>query len=157
MTTAAVRVGRRGLLGALFASLILAGPASGEGEQVHDADGYRIHYSAIPSTAIGESIARHYGITRDNRHGLLTVTVLRKGDGDGDESSVRARIQASSQSLIGQRQNIALRETGNADAISYIGEFRIRGEETLRFELVVQPDGQARPIPVRFQQHLVGR
>lgn len=137
--------------------LAFAAPALADGEQVHDADGYRIHYSAIPSTAIGESIARHYGITRGSQHGLLTVSVLRKGESDGDEQAVRARIQATSQTLIGQRQTITLREVGNDDFVSYVGEFRIRGEETLRFELTVQPEGHGRAIPVRFQQHLVGR
>lgn len=154
---AALRTIRCCWLTSWMALLAFASPTLADGEQVHDADGYRIHYSAIPSTAIGESVARHYGITRDDQHGLLTVSVLRKGENDGDEQAVRARIQAVSQTLIGQRQTISLREAGNDDFISYIGEFRIRGEDTLRFELSVQPEDHRRAIPVRFQQHLVGR
>ncbi len=154
---AALRTIRCRWLTSWMALLAFASPALADGEQVHDADGYRIHYSAIPSTAIGESVARHYGISRNDRNGLLTVSVLRKGETDGDEQAVRARIQAISQSLIGQRQTISLREAGNDDFISYIGEFRIRGEETLRFELTVQREGHGGAIPVRFQQHLVGR
>ena len=154
---AALRTIRCCWLMSWMALLAFASPTLADGEQIHDADGYRIHYSAIPSTAIGESVARHYGITRDDQHGLLTVSVLRKSENDGDEQAVRARIQAVSQTLIGQRQTISLREAGNDDFISYIGEFRIRGEDTLRFELTVQPEGHGRAIPVRFQQHLVGR
>lgn len=155
--TAALRTVRCLRLTTWLVLLAFAQPTWADGEQVHEADGYRIHYSAIPSTAIGESVARHYGITRNGQHGLLTVSVLRKGEHDGDEQAVHARIQAISQTLIGQRQTISLREAGNDDFISYIGEFRIRGEETLRFELTVQPQGHGRAIPVRFQQHLVGR
>lgn len=137
--------------------LAVASAAFADGEQMHEANGYRIHYSAVPTMVIGESIARRYGITRSPGHGLLTVTVLRVDTDSGEEHPVRARIQAISQSLLGQRQDFNLRETGVDDSVSYVGEFRIRGEETLRFELTVLPESQRRAIPVKFQQHLVGR
>ncbi|MCK9489704.1 MAG: DUF4426 domain-containing protein [Xanthomonadales bacterium] len=148
----------------LLACLLLAMPAlliaaGADGERAHRQGNYTIHYNAIPSTALSADVARQYDIVRSAGRGLLNIAVLRD-DGDGDDgtaTAVTAAIQAWSHSLVGQRNAITLREIREQDAIYYIGQFRIRGEEHLRFELQVRPDGARQSIPVRFENHFIGR
>ncbi len=118
---------------------------------------YTVHYNAIPSTALGADIARRYELTRSATRGLLNIAVLRQTGDDGEPIAVPARVTASARSLIGQVQHIELRELRDQDAIYYIGQFRIRGEERLRFELEVQPEGSDGSIPVRFDHAFDGR
>lgn len=118
------------------------------------ADGYTVHFNALPTTALSPEVARGYGIARSGTRGFLNVAVLRDAAGGG--TAVPARIAASTRALTGQTTAIDLRELRDQDAIYYIGEFRIRGEELLRFELEVLPEGAARAIPVRFEHRFVG-
>ncbi len=152
----------------ILGGLLLAVPglvnANGaDGERAHRHGPYTIHYNAIPSTALGADVARHYGIVRSAGRGLLNIAVLRDsdaeddGDSDGQAAAITAKIQAWSHSLVGQRNEIALREVRDQGAIYYIGQFRIRGDEHLRFELQVRPDGARQAIPVRFENRFIGR
>ncbi|MBX3725387.1 MAG: DUF4426 domain-containing protein [Xanthomonadales bacterium] len=117
------------------------------------ADGYTVHFNALPTTALSAEVARSYGITRSGTRGFLNIAVLRDDDGG---TAVPASITARSRALTGQVGNIELRELRDQDAIYYVGEFRIRGEEQLRFELEVRPEGATRSIPVRFEHRFVG-
>lgn len=149
------------LLACLLPALVTA--AGADGERAHRQDGYTIHYNAIPSTALGADVARHYGIVRSAGRGLLNIAVLRDGVGTADDggqapaAAVPARIQAWSHSLVGQRNEIPLREVRDQEAIYYIGQFRIRGDEHLRFELQVRPEGARQTIPVRFENRFSER
>lgn len=118
---------------------------------------YTIHYNAIPSTVLGADIARRYDLVRSSTRGLLNIAVLRQAGADADAVAVPARIRAVSQSLLGQRDTIELRELRDQEAIYYVGQFRIRGEERLRFELEVTPEGADRAIPVRFEHSFDAR
>lgn len=139
----------------LFALLLLVA-GSAQAERAETAGDYTVHYNAIPTTALGADIARGYGITRSGGRGLINIAVLRQRAGETSGSAVTAKVSAAVRSLTGQRSDIELREIRDADAIYYIGDFRIRGEELLRFEVEVTPDGGAQAIPVRFEQAFVG-
>lgn len=117
---------------------------------------YTVHYNAIPTTALNADVARTYGITRSGGRGLINIAVLRRRTGEPQATAVSADVKAFVRPLTGQRNAIALREIRDQDAIYYIGDFRVRGEELLRFEVDVVPDGSMRPIPVRFEQPFVG-
>jgi len=147
---------RRFAPAALLATLALLAGAAGAADptRAHRADGYTVHFNALPSTALSAEVARAYGITRSGTRGFLNIAVLRDDAGTG--TPVPARIAARSRALTGQVGAIELRELRDQDAIYYVGEFRIRGEEQLRFELEVHPEGAARPIPVRFEHRFVG-
>lgn len=135
---------------ALLSLLIAAAPALAE--RSHSDGDYVIHYNAIPSTELTAEIASRYGITRSGSRGLINVAVLRQQDGAAMPGAVAATVTASVRSLTGQRNDIVLREVRDQDAIYYIGDFFVRGDDVLRFELSVTPEGAARAIPVRFEQ-----
>lgn len=148
------RIAVPGLLALLALLAVAGGAVAADPTRSHSADGYTVHYNALPSTALSAEVARAYGITRSGTRGFLNIAVLRDDAGTG--TAVPARITARSRALTGQVGAIELRELRDQDAIYYVGEFRIRGEEQLRFELEVHPEGAARPIPVRFEHRFVG-
>lgn len=113
-----------------------------------------VHYNALPTTVLGADVATRYGIVRSKHRGFVNIAVLRTST-TGTNSAISAVIKATVISLIGQRQPIELREVRDQDAIYYIGEFTIRGEELLRFDLDVKPHGSNRSIPIRFEQSFV--
>ena len=134
--------------------MFLSAPA--RAERSHVQGGYTVHYNAIPTTVLSPEVARQYGITRSAGRALINIAVLRSPGESAQPQAVRARVLAHVRSLIGQRMPIELREIVEQDAVYYIGDFRVRGEERLRFELEITPDGARRPIPVRFEQDFVG-
>ena len=144
------------MLAALAMLLLASLSVPAHAERTHVQGAYTVHYNAIPTTVLSPDIARHYGITRSAGRGLINIAVLRR-DGEATQpQAVRARVLAHVRSLIGQRIPVELREVVEQDAVYYIGDFRVRGEERLRFELEVTPDGARLPIPVRFEQDFVG-
>lgn len=136
--------------------LALAASPSIRAERSETLGEYTVHYNAIPTTALNPEIARRYAITRSAGRALINIAVLKQSPDSAEPHAVPARIEASSRTLTGQRNDIVLREIREQEAIYYIGDFRIRGEERLRFELNVTPEGSQRPIPIRFEQFLVG-
>jgi hypothetical protein len=107
---------------------------------------YVVHYNALPSTSISPEVARQYAITRSANRALLNIAVLRQG------KPVAAKLTGSATNLAGQRQNLALREVREGEAIYYLAEPGIADHETLAFEIDVLPEGVAEPIVVRFRQ-----
>jgi hypothetical protein len=140
-----------------LALLATAGPISPAlAERSETAGEFTVHYNAIPTTALSPDVARSYGITRSGGRGFINIAVVRQRDGEALPSAVAARVTAFVRPLTGQRNPIELREIREQDAIYYIGDFRVRGEELLRFDVDVVPEGATRPIPVRFDQPFVG-
>ena len=107
---------------------------------------YVVHYNAVPSATIAPEVARQYAITRSANRALLNIAVLRQG------RAVTATITGSATNLAGQRQDLALREVREGEAIYYLAEPGIANQETLAFELDVLPEGAPEPIVVRFRQ-----
>lgn len=141
---------------AAMASAWLFLPGDARAERAHVEGEYTVHYNAIPTTLLSADVARHYRITRSAGRGLINIAVLQHDDGAAQPRAVNARVAAYVRSLIGQRNAIELQEIVDQDAIYYIGDFRVRGEELLRFEVEVTPAGARRPILVRFEQPFVG-
>jgi hypothetical protein len=142
----------------LMALLLAATGAAhaAQGQRAETSGEYTVHYNALPTTVLGAEVARGYGIVRSATRGFLNVAVLRQRPGEDLGTAVPARVEASVRNLSGQRNVIELREIRDQDAIYYFGEFATRGEDTLRFELQVTPEGADRPIPVRFEQGFPG-
>ncbi len=113
--------------------------------------GYTIHHNAISSASLDPTIARQYSIQRSKYRGMLNVSVIKEKPGTTGES-VRAVVLAKATNIRGQMITIPMRQVTEGDAIYYIGEFRIADQETLNFELQVQPQGTSRFYNAKLTQ-----
>lgn len=110
-----------------------------------------VHHSAIATTALQPEVARQYAITRSAGRALLNIAVQRR-QADGSTRAVTAAVSGAATTASGQRQELAVREVREGDAIYYLAEPRITAPETLNFELAVTPEGESAPLSVRFSQ-----
>jgi hypothetical protein len=113
--------------------------------------GFTIHHNAIPSASLEPDIAKQYGIQRSKYRGMLNVSVIKSVEGTTGESS-EAVVLAKANNIRGQLISIPMRKITEGDAIYYIGEFRITHQETLNFEIQVQPKGETRYYTARLSQ-----
>ncbi|MEJ2611733.1 MAG: DUF4426 domain-containing protein [Candidatus Thiodiazotropha sp.] len=113
--------------------------------------GYTIHHNAIPSSSLDPAIAKQYGIQRSKYRGMLNVSIIKSAEGTTGKSS-EAVVMAKANNIRGQLISIPMRKVNEGDAIYYIGEFRIADQETLNFEVEVQPKGMTRFYTAKFSQ-----
>lgn len=113
--------------------------------------GYTIHHNAIPSASLDPAIAKQYGIQRSQYRGMLNVSIIKDVPGTTGQSS-EGVVLAKATNIRGQLISIPMRKVEEGDAIYYIGEFRIADQETLNFELQVQPRGTTRFYTAKLSQ-----
>jgi hypothetical protein len=130
------------LAGWLFALSALAQNSVRSGELV-------VHYNAVPTTSLTADVARQYGITRSANRALVNVSI-RRGQ-PGADQAVPATVRVAATNLNGQRSELRVREVREGEAIYYLAEARIQGQETLNFEVEVSTEGAA-PIKASFRQ-----
>ncbi|MBT2969539.1 MAG: orotate phosphoribosyltransferase [gamma proteobacterium symbiont of Ctena orbiculata] len=134
----------------LFFTLLLTTMVSWA-ENSTSVPGFTIHHNAIPSASLEPAIARQYGIQRSKYRGMLNVSVIKSVEGTTGRSS-EAVILAKANNIRGQLISIPMRKIIEGDAIYYIGEFRIADQETLNFEIQVQPKGETRYYSAKLSQ-----
>ena len=105
-----------------------------------------VHYNAVPSVTLAPQVARQYAITRSANRALVNIAVLKQ------DVAVAAKVSGSATNLTGQRQELAVREVREGDALYYLAEPRIADRETLDFDLLVTPAGSNDAIVVKFRQ-----
>jgi len=131
------------------AALAVSASAPVAAQQSQQFGAYEIHYNTINTNMLSPDVASVYGIQRAGTQAMLNVTVLERKSGE----AVEAAVEATATNLTGQRRDIELRQINDQGAIYYIGQFRIHDEETLNFEIRVQPDGrEGAPFNVAFRQ-----
>jgi hypothetical protein len=113
--------------------------------------GFTIHHNAIPSASLEPSVARQYGIQRSKYRGMLNVSIIKTVEGTTGTSS-EAVVMAKANNIRGQLISIPMRKVTEGEAIYYIGEFRIADQETLNFEIKVQPRGERRFYTAKLSQ-----
>lgn len=113
--------------------------------------GYTIHHNAIPSASLEPNVARQYGIQRSKYRGMLNVSIIKSEEGTTGRPS-EAIVMAKANNIRGQLISIPMRKVKEGDAVYYIGEFRIADQETLNFELKVQPRGERRFYTAKLSQ-----
>ena len=111
---------------------------------------YVVHHNAVPAASVAPDVARRYGITRSVNRALINITV-RQGE-PGADRAVQATVKLAATNLNGQRQVLRAGEVREGDAVYYLAEARISGNDTLVFELEVTPGGATAPITATFQQ-----
>jgi hypothetical protein len=102
--------------------------------------GYTIHHNAFTTDSLAPQVAKAYDITRSKSRGMLNVSVIKDVPG-AIGKPVEANITVRASNLSGQVKDINLREVQEGDAVYYIGDFHVTNEETLNFNIDVQPKG----------------
>ena len=127
-----------------------------QAEQFVRAGRFEIHYNAFHADAVPAEVAAAHGIARSRNRALVNVTVL-SPQASGIAQAAEAAVSGSVANLAGQRQALEFRAVREADAVYYLAEFPIAGEDRYRFTLSVRPAGATRDESIRFEQPLVGR
>ena len=65
---------------------------------------------------------------------------------------MHAKVTATARNLSGQLRDIDMKEVDDQGAIYYLGQIRVRNEETFDFTVNITPDGEEEPIVVKFRQ-----
>ncbi|MES9844337.1 MAG: DUF4426 domain-containing protein [Candidatus Sedimenticola sp. PURPLELP] len=138
-------------LKSLLAALILLLPLSVYAENSTKAYGYTVHHNAIPVSMLSPEIATSYGLVRSKYRGIINISVIKDVPGTTG-TPVTAQVTARATNIIGQMNNIHLREIREGEAVYYIGEFPIADQETLTFRLEVTPAGLDRSIKAQLSQ-----
>jgi Domain of unknown function (DUF4426) len=137
-------------LAAAAVLLLMLFPARGRAEQLQRFGAYQVHYNALSADMLPAEVARQYQFTRSSKQGLVNIAVQTL-----DGSAVAARISGSAATLGGQRSELAMREIREADAIYYLGEFPVRGRDTLNFNLQITPEGSTQSYTLKFSKNYV--
>lgn len=103
------------------------------------AGAYTIRYNALSSNFLPQATTDKLGIGRSLDQGVINVTVL-KGEG-ARASSVPSQVTGSAVTLTGGRVAIDFQQITDSGGQSWIGSFKVPGNDTLRFDLDVTPEG----------------
>lgn len=135
------------LLFTLICTALITSPAQAENSQ--DFGKYVVHFNALNTSTLPPQVTRQYGIKRSNNRGMLNITVLKKVLGTTG-TPVAAKIIASATNLTGQQRDLAIKDIKEPNARYYIAEFGISNQETLRFKLLITPEGETEALDVRY-------
>jgi hypothetical protein len=114
-------------------------------------DGYVVRANAVAGTLLPEETRRAHGIPPDR--GMLNVVVMI--DDAGLPETLPARVSAQVRDLRGRAENVEMREIRENEEVSYLGTFRFRPRETMRFDVTVEIPGRA-PVHMDFQKRFFG-
>ncbi|HJR74155.1 MAG TPA: DUF4426 domain-containing protein [Luteimonas sp.] len=109
-----------------------AAQAADAGATVSGGD-FVIHANALQTSALNETVAKGYGIARDDKTVLLIVAV-RTNDA-GAERSLPARVSVTVAGLTGDKRSVEMREQRTGDLVDYVGTVETSLPETLRFDI----------------------
>lgn len=136
----------------LFGLILLTMTALSARAEQMIADGrYEIHYNAFNSGFLTPEVAQAYNITRSQYRALVNVSVLRIQE-DGRKVPARAQVSGEVANLVDQARQLQFRQIDEGDAIYYLASFRFTNDEQLSLSLQVQPDPDAEPYRIQFQQ-----
>ncbi len=133
----------------LMLGLLLSFSANAQRSQ--DFGDYVVHFNAVNTNLIPPAAAQQYGIQRSSTRALLNISVLRKVL-DNPGTPVHAKVNATGRNLSGQLRDISLKEVDDQGAIYYLGQLRVRNEETFDFSVNITPDGEDEPLVLKFRQ-----
>ena len=141
----------RTIINILFLCLLMGLASSAAAENSTSSGGYTIHHNALKSDFLSPAVAKAYNIQRSKYRGLINISVIKDHPGTTG-TPVQAKIVINAMALSGAPKQITLRKITEENAIYYIGEFPVIDREIVNFNLEVTPEGETRPINVRFSQ-----
>lgn len=137
------------LISVLLSTVLFSMPASAEQSQTFG--DYTVHYIALNSQVLNANVASSYKITRSKNRILLNISVLKNQMGT-TVKPVKAEVTATVANLVSQLRELKIRELEDAGAIYYIAEIPVRNEETLNFNIKVQPLDSDESFDLKFRQ-----
>lgn len=138
--------------GLLVLALLLPLTSPAQAEQFESFGPFVVHYSAVQTESLPAESLRLYGIQRSRNRALVSIAIRRR-QGPTASEAVAAAVSGTATSLAGQVRNLDLREIRNPDAIYYVADFRLSGNDTLDFAITVTPEGGAEGHTVRFRKN----
>jgi hypothetical protein len=122
-----------------------------------DFGAYIIHVNVMTTSGLTPEIAKSYGITRSENTALVNLVVLKKPMGAGQNVPIKATVDLTAANLTGQLKSVDIREIEDASSIYYISEVDVDDKETINFDFDVLPEGEDRPLLVRFSHQFYTR
>lgn len=113
---------------------------------------YEVHFNAVRTDQLPADVARAYGIQRSTNRVMLNVTILKQEAPHAPRKPVEGAVQVDAYNLNGQLKNLEMRRVSEGEAIYYIGEVSISGNEILVFDIAVTPSGESTPIEVKLKR-----
>ncbi len=113
---------------------------------------YEVHFNAVRTDNLPPEVARAYGIQRSTNRVMLNVTILKQEAAHAPRKPVEGSVQVDAYNLNGQLKNLEMRRVSEGEAIYYIGEVSISGNEILVFDITVTPSGETTPIEVKLKR-----
>ncbi len=138
-------------LSLIISLLALLLSTSAMAQRSQDFGEYVVHFNALNTNLIPPSAAQQYGIQRSSTRALLNISILSKVM-NTPGTPVHAKVAATARNLSGQLRDIDIKEVDDQGAIYYLGQIRVRNEETFDFTLNITPDGEEEPVVVKFRQ-----
>jgi hypothetical protein len=114
------------------ALLLIPSGSAVRAEEIHRAGDLELHSAAVPTTELTPEAAKDYNVQVSPDRGLLTVTLLRKGR-NGEARSVQGQVYAGAVTQNNYLISIPIREVRQGDQVYYLGEYRLKAPDTLRF------------------------
>lgn len=142
---------RKFALATLITLLGLMLSTSAMAQRSQDFGEYVVHFNALNTNLIPPAAAQQYNIQRSSTRALLNISVLSKVL-NTPGTPVHAKVTATGRNLSGQLRDIDMQEVDDQGSIYYLGQIRVRNEETFDFSVNITPDGEEEPIVVKFRQ-----
>jgi|TARA_B100000745_G_C20097057_1_gene375133 hypothetical protein len=131
----------------IAASILVSTAMPLSAEQMKEIEGYKVHYIAFGSTFLTPAIAKQYGIERSRYGGVVNISVQ-----NPESTSVEASVSGVAKNLVGQKKSLTFKEIHEGTVTYYIAPFTYANEETLNFEIAVDPEGPVGTDTLTFSQ-----
>ncbi|MDY0249447.1 MAG: DUF4426 domain-containing protein [Pseudomonas sp.] len=106
-----------------------------------------VHYNIFNSTFLQPDTAQAVGLNRSKNQAVLNVSMVKAGKGQ------KGAVTGSFKNLLSQSETLTFKEVDEGDAVYYLAQFAITGQEILRFELQVT-DSEGKTHLLNFTQEV---
>lgn len=129
----------------LCLSFFMALTAHAERKQSYGA--LDVHYNIFNSTFLQPNTAKAVGLNRSKNQAVLNVSMVKAGKGQ------KGAVSGQVKNLMSQTEALNFKEIDEGDAVYYLAQFAITGQEILRFELQVT-DSEGKTHLLNFTQEV---
>ncbi|MBQ4876966.1 DUF4426 domain-containing protein [Pseudoalteromonas luteoviolacea] len=137
------------LLAVLLLVISFTGHTQGteSGGQFKRLGNWEVHYIAFPSTFIQPSVAKAYGVVRNENKALINISVLAT---DKAKTAQQVQISGFAKNLLGNKKPLTFKQVVEGDAIYYLTQLDYYNEDVYRFELSIRQGNEHQTL--KFQQ-----